>query len=369
MRVLIVPDKFKGSLTSAQVAKSIALGLRLAWPKVHVTTLPLSDGGEGFVETIVAAKRGRIASIKTIDPLGKPCRAHYGLLPDGTAVVGLTEASGLWRVPNKRRNPGTTSVVGTGQIIAKLIQQKCPRIIIGIGGSATNDGGIGLAAPLGYQFLDAKGRSIPLNGEGLAKLARIVAPTEKWKTEIIVATDVDNPLYGPNGAACQFGKQKGATPVQIKRLDKNMHHLATVAKKSLGQSQHQESGAGAAGGCGYGLLTFLHAKRVTGFDLFRQWTGLDALILRHDLVITGEGCMDQTSTEGKGPWAVAHLAKRHGKKVWALCGSCKLPKSKTPFADIGEVLPLAHNLVTAQKRGAFYLRHLAHDMARRMIAS
>lgn len=363
MRVLIVPDKFKGSLTSAQVAKSIALGLRVVWPKAKITTLPLSDGGEGFVETLVNARHGRIASLKTTDPLGKPCRAHYGILPDGTAVVGLTEASGLWRVPFKQRNPGTVTVVGTGTLLAKLVANGCPRIIIGIGGSATTDGGIGLAAPLGFKFLDKKGASIPLHGEGLGKLAQIITPTQKIKTEFIVATDVDNPLYGPNGAAFQFAAQKGASPAQIRRLDQHLKQLAEVAKKSLGHSAHAEAGAGAAGGCGYGLITFLKAKRVTGFDLFRQWTTLDALIDKHDLIITGEGCLDKTSTQGKGPWAVAQLAKKHGKPVWALCGGCHLQKSKTPFAAIGEILPHAPNLATAQKRGAFYLRHITQDLA------
>lgn len=363
MRVLIVPDKFKGSLTASQVAKSISVGLRLVWPKAKITSLPLSDGGEGFVETIVNARHGRIATCKTVDPLGKPCRAHYGLLPDGTAIVGLTEASGLWRVPAKQRNPGTTSVLGTGQILARLVKEGCPRIILGIGGSATTDGGIGLASPLGYRFLDKKGNAIPLHGEGLAKLAEIVPPKQKITTEFIVATDVDNPLYGPNGASFQFAAQKGATPAQIKRLDAHLKLLAEVAKKSLGHSAHQSPGAGAAGGCGYGLITFLRAKRVTGFDLFRQWTTLDALIAKHDLVITGEGCLDKTSTQGKGPWAVAHLAKKHGKPVWALCGGCRLQPSKTPFAQIGEILPHAPNLFTAQKRGAFYLRHIARDLA------
>lgn len=367
MRVLIVPDKFKGSLTATQAAKSIAIGIRAVKPKAKITQLPLSDGGEGFVETIVQARHGRMASMKTLDPLGKPCRAHYGILPDGTAVVGLTEASGLWRVPLKKRNPGTVTVVGTGQILAKLVENGCPRIILGIGGSATTDGGLGLAAPLGFRFLDKKGNAIPLHGEGLGKLAQIIPPKNKIKTEFIVATDVDNPLYGPNGAAFQFGPQKGATPAQVRRLDAHLKQLAVVAKESLGHSGHAEAGAGAAGGCGYGLITFLKAKRVTGFDLFRQWTALDALIAKHDLVITGEGCMDKTSTQGKGPWAVAHLAKKHGKPVWAICGACRLPKGKTPFAAITEILPHAPNLVTAQKRGAFYLRQITQDLARSMM--
>jgi glycerate 2-kinase len=363
MRVLIVPDKLKGSLNASQASVSIAMGLRSAWPTCKITRVPLSDGGEGFVETIVGARRGKIVSTRTVDPLGKPCRAHYGLLPDGTAVVGLTEASGLWRVPARRRNPGTVTVIGTGKIIEQLVRKGCPRIIIGIGGSATNDGGIGLAVPLGYKFLDKRGRVIPPHGEGLAKLDRIVPPTQKWKTEFIVATDVDNPLYGPNGAAFQFAAQKGANAAQVRRLDQYLKILATVAKKSLGHSEHEQPGAGAAGGCGYGLLTFFGAKRVTGFDLFRQWTALDALIDRHDLVITGEGCLDTTSTQGKGPWAVAQLAKKHGKPVWAICGSCKLQKSRTPFAKIAQIMDVAPNLVMAQKRGAFYIRRIAHALA------
>lgn len=363
MRVLIVPDKFKGSLDASQVAASLAMGLRTVWPKAKITRLPLSDGGEGFVETIVRARGGKIATLKTTDPQGRPCRAHYGLLPDGTAVVGLTEASGMWRVPMLRRNPGTLCTTGTGTILSRLIEQGCKRVIVGLGGSATNDGGIGLAAPLGFQFLDKKGRAIPLHGDGLSRLAKIVSPKKPVTMEFIVATDVDNPLYGPNGAAFQFAKQKGATPAHIRQLDKNLRQLAHVTETSLGHSSHTSPGAGAAGGCGYGLMTFLRAKRVTGFDLFRKWTALDELIERHDLIITGEGCLDTTSTQGKGPWAVAQLAKHKGKPVWAVCGSCRLEKKRTPFAAIGQVISLAPDLATAQKRGAFYLRHVVRDLA------
>jgi glycerate kinase len=236
-------------------------------------------------------------------------------------------------------------------------------MIIGLGGSATNDGGIGLAIPSGFRFLDRRGRDIPPHGEGLVRLDRIIPPSSIRSIKLIVATDVENPLFGAEGAAFQYAAQKGAKPIQVRRLDRHLRHLAKVAQSSLGFSQHRQLGAGAAGGCGYGLMTFLGAQRQSGFELFRTWSKLDQLIDQHDLVITGEGCLDRTSVQGKGPWAVAQLARQRGKPVWAICGSCRLDLVQTPFTQIGQVISVARDLTHAQRRAATHVRALAKALA------
>ncbi|SDT87590.1 glycerate kinase [Verrucomicrobium sp. GAS474] len=349
---LLVPDKFKGTLTASAAARALALGLRRADPRARVAALPLSDGGEGFVETLCRARGGTLHRIDSIDPLGRRCRAAFAVLPDGTAVVGLTEASGLWRVPVPRRDPGTTTTVGTGRLMREAVRRMgrgCRRLIVGIGGSATNDGGIGLASAFGFRFLDARGRPIPLTGEGLAQLEKIVPPSRLPQVEVIVACDVNHPLYGPHGAARQFAAQK--FPVKdevgeetIARLDANLRRLARVAEACLGRSAHRRAGAGAAGGCGYGLMTFLGARRVSGFDVFAKASGLREAIAQHDVVITGEGCFDRTSLGGKGPSAVGTMALRAGKKAWLVCGKCLLTKAErkaSPFEKIVELVELA----------------------------
>ena len=370
MKILVVPDKFKGTLSAAQAARAIAAGLRAGWPaegpRPRIAQVPLSDGGEGFVEALARCAGGKLVFVRTVDPQGRPVRAAYAALPDGTAVVGLTEASGLWRVPPARRDPGTLTTVGTGRLIADALRRGFRRIVVGLGGSATNDGGIGLAAPLGFRFLDARGKEIPLTGEGLARLARIVPPRALPRAEIVAASDVTHPLYGPNGAAFQFAGQKGAGPEQVARLDANLRHLARVARASLGASPHRRAGAGAAGGCGYGLMAFLGARREAGFDLFAEASGLDALLAAHDLVVTGEGCFDATSLGGKGPAAVARRARRRGKPVWLVCGICRLSaaeRRRTPFAAIGELAAAAPSAEAARKQAAKWARETARRLA------
>ena len=365
--VLVIPDKFKGSLTADQAARAIAAGLRERKHAFRVTLLPLSDGGEGFVEILARAEGGKLHFRPTLDPLGRPRRAAFAALPDGTAVIGLTEASGLAHVPAARRDPGTASNLGTGRLLAAAVRAGFRRIVIGLGGSATNDGGIGLAAPLGFRFLDARGRSIPLNGEGLARLDRIVPPPRLPKLEIIVACDVGHPLYGPEGAAHQFAAQKGATPEQIVRLDANLRRLAAVVRRSLGKSPHLRAGAGAAGGCGYGLMAFFGARRVAGFDYFARAVSLRKRIAEHDLIVTGEGCFDRTSLGGKGPWAVGALARQVGKEAWLVCGKYALDereRARSPFSRTVELLAIAPSPEAARREAARYVREGVAELAR-----
>ena len=367
-RVLIAPDKFKGTLTSEAAAEAIEKGLRRAWPKVKITRFVLTDGGEGFMELMVRQTGGRIRSAKTIDAAGRPCRAEWGVLGNGrTAVIGLTSASGIAQLPMSLRNPEKTTNLGTGELIAKAVVAGCSEILVGIGGSATTEGGISLATAIGYKFIDKDSLEIPLNGVGLAKLAQIIPPRPMPKARFVVATDVDNPLFGPRGAAYQFAPQKGADAAMVKRLDAGLRRLARIVKRDLGKDLAKAPGAGAAGGCGYGLMAFFNAKRENGFQLVRRLTGLDAVIRKHDLVITGEGCFDRTSLLGKAPMQLGELARKFKRPVWAFCGRLELPLSRSPFDRIAALStkknpgPPPHSLSSAQH--AQRLEQLAYEVA------
>jgi glycerate kinase len=334
-RVLIAPDKFKGTLSADAAAAAIARGVARAWPGVETTCLGLTDGGEGFVEMMVAQTGGRLRTSPTIDAVWRPCPGRWGVLGDKkTAVFGLAGASGIAQLPPNLRNPELTSNLGTGQLIAHALEKGYRQILIGLGGSATNEGGISLAAAIGYRFLDRGGMDIPLDGRGLARLDRIVPPRKKPRAQFTVATDVDNPLTGPLGAARQFAAQKGANEKMIERLEVGLQKLARLVQRDLGLDLAREPGAGAAGGCGYGLMTFFRAKRENGFQLIRRTLKLDALIRASDLVITGEGCFDRTSLLGKGPAQIGLLARRLGVPAWALCGRATLPAKGSPFDQI-----------------------------------
>ncbi|MCE0496704.1 MAG: glycerate kinase [Methylacidiphilales bacterium] len=367
-RILIAPDKFKGTLTSEAAARAIEKGLRRAWPGVKTTLFTLTDGGEGFVEVMVRQSRGRFRAIRTIDAALRPCRAKWGLLDDGhTAVIGLAEASGIAQLPPALRNPEQTNNLGTGRLITLALREGCTEILVGLGGSATTEGGISLAAAIGYRFLDQNGRDIPLNGAGLAQLARIVPPAELPRARFVVATDVDNPLYGPKGAAVQFGPQKGADSAMVARLDAGLRRLARIVRRDLGRDAAQEPGAGAAGGCGYGLIVFFNARRENGFQLVRRLAKLDALVRAHDLVITGEGSFDRTSLLGKAPAQLGRLARKLNRPAWAFCGRVALPLAKTPFDKVAALStrekpgPPPESLTSALH--ARRLEKLAYDLA------
>ena len=299
--------------------------------------VPLTDGGEGFVETLIQAGYGKLRTTETVDAAWRPCRAKWGLLDGGgTAVIGLTEASGIAQLPPHLRNPEKTSNLGTGLLITEALKLGCREILIGLGGSATNEGGISLATTIGYRFLDRYDKDIPLDGGGLARLVRIEAPRKKTKVRFVVATDVTNPLCGMRGAAArQFAAQKGAKPAAVKRLERGLQRLARIAKRDLGLDFARKPGAGSAGGCGYGLMAFFRARPENGFQLVRRVLNLDELIRSHDLVITGEGCLDRTSLLGKAPVQLGQLAQQFGKPAWALCGRVAVPIGDTPFRRAG----------------------------------
>lgn len=365
MRVLVAPDKFKGTLTAAAAAAAIAKGLHRARPDWECTAMPLSDGGEGFVEALVAATGGRRVWMRTTDAAGRAKRASFGILGDGrTAVVGLTEASALADLPPSLRDPGKTSNEGTGRILAEVIRRGFRQVIVALGGSATTEGGIGLAAPLGFQFLDDRGRAIPLTGNGLARLARIVPAKLPAGLRITVATDVIHPLYGRNGAAFCFAPQKGASPAAVRKLDQALRRLARIAQRDLGRSFHERAGAGAAGGCGYGLMTFLRAAAKPGFEVLREALRLDEAIRRHDLVVTGEGCLDETSLMGKAPVRLGKLARRLGRPCWAFAGRAALPEKGLPFGKVRGMVAGSVSATEAQRRPAYWLSRTVEAAAR-----
>jgi glycerate kinase len=367
-RVLIAPDKFKGTLTSEAAAKAIERGLRRAWPGVKTTRLTLTDGGEGFVDVMVKQTGGRFRWSRTVDAAGRPCRAKWGVLGNGrTAVIGLNEASGIAQLPPALRNPERTHNGGTALLLSTAASEGFAEILVGLGGSATTEGGLSLANGIACDFFDKRGNLIPLTGGGLAELDRIERTRRNIKSRFIVATDVNNPLFGPKGAAYQFAPQKGADAEMVRRLDAGLRHLARIVKRDLGKDLAHEPGAGAAGGCGYGLMAFFNANRENGFQLVRRLTGLDTLIRQHDLVITGEGCFDRTSLLGKAPAQLGELARKLKCPVWALCGRVDLPASKSPFDRIAALStkenpgPTPDSLTPAQH--AKRLEQLAYEMA------
>lgn len=326
MRIVIAPDSFKENLTSLEVATAIERGIKRVLPRARCIKVPMADGGEGTVQALVDATGGRILKRRVTGPLGETVTARYGLLGDGgTAVIEMAEASGLPLVPRDRRNPLETTTYGTGELIIDALNQGAGAIIIGIGGSATVDGGSGMAQALGVRFLGEDGQALASGCSGgmLDRIARIDASgldRRIRKGTVVIASDVDNPLCGRRGAARVFGPQKGATPEMVERLDRNLKHLAGRIKADLGVAVERLPGAGAAGGLGAGLVAFAKAGIRSGVELVTEAAGLARTLKGADLVITGEGRVDFQTAFGKTPAGVAACARRLGVPVVAIGG-------------------------------------------------
>lgn len=324
MNVLIAADSFKGSLGTLEAAACIKSGVLKVFPTARVDCVPVADGGEGTVQAVAAALGGESVSVRAAGPLGEPVTANYGLLRTGEAVVEMAQASGLTLVPAGRLDPMRATTYGTGELIRAALDSGCRRIYIGIGGSATNDGGAGMAQALGARFLDKNGRELPVGGGALGRLEQIdlrgMDPRLK-QTEIIVLCDVDNPLCGPRGASAVFGPQKGATPQMVCLLDEDLRRLADVVCRQTGVDAAEIPGAGAAGGLGMGLIAFAGGKLRPGIDTVLDLCRFDEKLDRSDLVITGEGRMDGQTACGKAPAGIARRAQKHGVPVIAVVGS------------------------------------------------
>lgn len=325
MKIVIAPDSFKESLTALHVCEAVEKGIKAHFPDVEISKVPMADGGEGTVQSLVDATGGDIIQARVTGPLGKEVEAFYGILGDGnTAVIEMAAASGLHHVPVDKRNPLITTTRGTGELILKALDHKVKHIIIGIGGSATNDGGTGMAKALGAKLLDANGAEIKEGGGSLDQLASIDLTnldSRLAEVKVEVACDVDNPLTGETGASAVFGPQKGATPDMVKQLDRNLAHYAAIVGKEMGIHIQSIPGAGAAGGLGGGLLAFLSAELKPGVDIVIKATQLESYIKNADLVITGEGRIDGQTIYGKTPIGVAKTAKKHSVPVIAIAGS------------------------------------------------
>jgi glycerate 2-kinase len=324
MRVLVCPDKFRGTLTARQAAEAIEHGWWRERPDDVLDLLPLADGGEGTLDVLAPADDPATARIhrRVSGPLGDPVEAALGIR-GGTAVVEMARASGLDLLAAERRDPMRATTFGTGELMAAALEHRVERVLVCLGGSATNDGGVGMAEALGGRFLDAEGRDIGRGGGALASLSTIDlgAVHARWRSvEVIGVTDVDNPLCGPNGASAVFGPQKGASPDDVWELDRALRHLAAVAAKDLGGDRSREAGAGAAGGLGFGLLAFLGARLRPGIEVVMEAVGFHDRLRTADLVITGEGSLDQQSLHGKVPAGVLRAAEEAQVPMAILCG-------------------------------------------------
>jgi glycerate kinase len=323
MRILIAMDSYKGNLSSLKVAGIVERGIRRVYADAIVDKVAVADGGEGTSKALTEYLRGKYVQVEATGPLGDQVRVHYGIVHGDTAIMEMAEASGLSLIPEDKRDSLRATTYGTGEMIVDAMGRGCRKIVLGIGGSATNDGGAGMAAALGVRLLDEDGNDIGPGGRALGRLARVdmsgIDPRVA-DTECIVACDVDNPLCGEKGASRVFGPQKGAAPEMVSVLDRNLSHFAQIIRRDLSMDVADIPGAGAAGGLGAGLIAFCGARLQKGIDVVLDAVDIEARIKDADIVITGEGRVDGQTAHGKVPVGVAARAKKYGKPVFAIAG-------------------------------------------------
>lgn len=370
MKIVIAPDSYKESLSALEVATAIEQGFREIWPDANYVKIPVADGGEGTVEAMVEATAGRIVHVKVTGPLGKPVDAFYGLSGDErSAFIEMAAASGLELVPSGLRDPLKTTSWGTGELIRHALDAGVEHIIIGIGGSATNDGGAGMMQALGARLLDSQQNEIAPGGAALETLAQIEIgqlDTRLAACRIEVACDVTNPLTGNEGASAVFGPQKGATPEMIVRLDKALVHYAQLIARDLNVDVSGLAGGGAAGGMGAALYAFCGAELRRGIEIVTDALQLDACVVDADLVITGEGRIDSQTVHGKVPVGVASVAKRYNKPVIGIAGSLTADVGVVHQHGIDAVFSVIYNICTlddALKNAAENVRMTARNVA------
>jgi len=370
-RIGIAPNAFKGTLSAREAAGCIERGLKKALPGISTIKVPMADGGEGTAKAIVEATGGRWVRCSVRDPLGRAIKAAFGLTGDGqSAVIEMAAASGLALLQPQERNPLHTSTSGTGDLIRAALDRGVRRILVGIGGSATNDGGVGMARALGARFLDRRGRELSEGGGSLGRLARIdlsgLDPRLK-AVKVDVACDVDNPLLGPRGAARVYGPQKGATPLMVKKLDAGLKRLAAIIRKDLGTDVARLPGAGAAGGLGAGLVAFLKGRMQPGVEIVIEVVELERKLAGCDLVITGEGRLDGQTVFGKAPAGVARVARKLGLPVIAICGSLGADAGKVRAIGIEACFSALEDPVSEsdlRRRGPGMLERCAEQVGR-----
>lgn len=374
MRFLVAPQEFKSSLTAIEAADAIAAGVRDAFPDAEIDLAAMSDGGPGLVDAMLAARGGERIETDVHDPLLRPVHAAWALLPDGTAVIEMAAASGLVLLSSAERDPDVASTFGTGELIRAALDRGCRRIIVGVGGSATVDGGAGAMRALGARLLDASGVELPEGGAALARVARIdLSSVDKRLagTKLRVASDVTNPLCGPQGAAVIFGPQKGATPEDVPMLDAALRRFAEVALRDTGVDVLSVPGGGAAGGLAAGLLIVAGATIEPGFALVAEAVGLSGRISHADAVITGEGRLDAQTAFGKTADGVAKVARAHGKLVAVVAGlvDASYDTTSPAFDVIEQTAPPGVRAEDASKNAASLVRDAAARAARRLMES
>jgi glycerate 2-kinase len=382
MKILIAPDKFKGALNARDAAENIAKGLHDALPDATIEMVPMADGGEGTAEVICNARGGYLVQCKAHDPLCREIDARYAWIADEKlAVTEMSEASGMRRLSESERDPLRATTFGVGEMILDAARRGASEIIIGLGGSATNDAGFGMARALGFRFFSDMKELTEAVTE-LADLARIETPVAAGvspanartqptrlppQLKIIAAVDVKNPLLGQNGATCVFGPQKGATKDELEVLERSLTRLADVVAKEFGVDYRNDPGAGAAGGLGFGLMSFCAAKIRPGFDVVAEAVGLEAKIEDADIVISGEGSLDRQTLEGKTPVGVARLARKLRKRVFAMVGrATNDPEVREVFDAVYENTRPGMSQEENMKRAAELLRENARELARRL---
>ncbi len=364
MRILVAADKFKGSLTAPEACAALADGLREGFgSSVAITTLPIADGGDGLASTLLAACGGSWVDLKVHDPLGETVASGYALIDGGrTAVIETARASGLALLGEREKDPLRASTFGTGELIRHALGTGVSEILLGLGGSATNDGGTGMAEALGFRFEDNRGRpcaGLPL---ALERASRLLSPDQPLTCRVTAACDVANPLLGPEGCTRIYGPQKGVAPEDFAVHEERLSRLVALAGER-GREAAERPGAGAAGGLGFGALLVLDAELQSGFDLVAERIGLAAAVDEADLVITGEGRIDQQSLQGKGPHGVVRWARRAGKSTAAFCGSLEGPGLEAEFGPIFEIRDPQQSLAENMARAADQLRESARDFA------
>lgn len=370
MKIVIAPDSFKESLSAPEVAQAIARGWLAVYPDAEIVLCPMADGGEGTVDAVLAATGGERRELTVQGPLATQVQAHWGWLGDGTAVIEMAAASGLHWVPSAQRDARVTSSYGTGELIQAALDAGATRIILGLGGSATNDGGSGLLRALGARFLDAGGNELRPGGAALAKLQRVDLSSLDARlhdVHVDVAADVDNPLCGPRGASAVFGPQKGASPAQVEELDAALARMAEVVSEALGEDFSDFPGVGAAGGLGFAAKAFFDARFRPGIELVAELSGLAEAVAGADLVITGEGRLDAQSLHGKTPVGVARVAQVQGVPVVALAGSLGDGYQRLREAGIEAAFSLAPGPISLEYACAHAAEELearAADLAR-----
>ncbi|WP_127580232.1 glycerate kinase family protein [Paenibacillus koleovorans] len=370
--VVVAPDSFKGSLTAVEVAAAITRGLQRSGLAADIRQVPMADGGEGTVDAVLTAVGGERRVLTVTGPMGEPVEAFYGVLEDGTAVIEMAAASGLPLVPEMKRNPLQATSYGTGELIRDALDRGSRRILLGIGGSATNDGGMGMAQAIGVRFIDAAGRELATGGQQLERIERIDASglhprLAAGEVPVTVCCDVTNPLCGPNGASAVYGPQKGATPAMVERLDKGLDHYAVRIAMQLGLMVRDVPGAGAAGGLGAGLLAFCRAELKPGIREVTALTRLEDAVASAQLVVTGEGRTDAQTAFGKVPAGVAALGREHGVPVLCLSGGLGDGVEELYAHGITALFSIANRPLTldeAMREGAALLEQAAENIGR-----